>query len=239
MFIEKVQVKSNAQFQKDHVYIFRGIVNAKRYSHAGTLDGREGGIVMRLVDIEEDGTHVFHEMVYARNKCQIALEGYICVYTIESKDLNVSDFEDITDDTDFTELLHSIKENEKIATPWIKRVAVKDTLVEKAIEIITLLFLSAVLLTVIAGIVYFGKKIEISDFFILCSILPVMSFGTYPIYRVSAALFDSYMLPDQMFFVYDIQEMVNKKDNTVLETIYKKNDVLLQTFEQKKHLERS
>ena len=40
-------------------------------------------------------------------------------------------------------------------------------------------------------------------------------------------------------FVYDIQEMVNKKDFTVLETIYKKNDILLQTFEQKKHLERS
>ena len=239
MFIEKELNKGYSPFQKDHVYIFRGVMNAKRCSHAGTLDGREGGMVMRLVDIEEDGTYVFHEMVYARNKCQIALDGYTCVYAVEPKELNINDFEDITDDSDFMELLQSMKENEKVATPWIKRTSIRDTLVEKTIEIITLLLLLTILFTAIAGIVYFGKKIEIPNFFIVCSTLPVIVFGMYLINCVFDALLDSYMLPDQMLFVYDIQEMVNKKDNTVLETIYKKNDALLRAFEQKKHLERS
>lgn len=242
MFVESKPGKFNSQLQKDHVYILRGVVNARRNTlagTAGTLDGREGGMVMRLADIEEDGTYVFHEMVYARDKCQIALDGYCCEYTVEPKELNISDFEDITDDTDFTELLRSMKENEKAATPWMKRAFVRDTLVEKAIVIIALSLLSTALLTAIAGITYFGKMIEISRFFILCAILPVMCFGAYPIYRVSAALFDSYMLPDQMFFVYEIQEMVNKKNNAILETIYQKNDVLLRAFEQKKHLERT
>lgn len=242
MFIENKPNKLNPQLQKDHVYILRGVVNARRNTLAGTagmLDGREGGMVMRLADIEEDGSYVFHEMVYARDKCQIALEGYSCVYAVEPKELNISDFEDITDDVDFTELLRSMKENEKAATPWMKRAFIRDTLVEKTIVIITLLLILTALLTVIVGIIYFGKKIKISSLFILCVLMPVMCFGAYPFYRVSAALFDSYMLPDQMFFVYEIQEMVNKKNNTVLETIYQKNDALIQVFEQKKHLERT
>jgi hypothetical protein len=237
MFVEKELNKGDSPFQKDHIYILRGVVNAKKHTlagTAGTLDGRKGGMVFRLADIEEDGTHVFHEMVYARGECQIALDGYDCVYAIEPKELNISDFEDITDDADFAELLRSMKENEKEAASWIKRTNIRDTLIETAIWIIVLLLPIAVILIEAHGLVYIkNNNLEI----------PVWIKMIYICFS-AFFIFGIYTSPDWLYPLCSeieskIEKAVNKKDEKYLETIYQKNDVLLRAFEQKKRLERT
>ena len=253
MFIEKELNKDGSPFQKNHIYILRGVVIARRNTLAGTtgtLDGREGGMIMRLADIEEDGTHIFHEMVYARDECQIALDGYDCEYAAESKELNISDFEDITDDADFTELLHSMKENEKVAAPLIKRTNIRSVLIEREIEIIASLLIFLIFIIGTYGFVYIYAYIK-NDLNNLTSVhlmiyTTIIASLILNIVVVAASwisppsLAERYSPPDSLFPLWSkIEKVVNKKDNAVLEIIYQKNDILLQTFEQKKHLERT
>lgn len=242
MFIEKELDKDSSPFQKDHVYILRGIVNAERYTLAGTvgmLAGTEGGMVMRLADIKDDGRHVFQEMLYIRDKCQIDLDGYCGAYAVESRDLNINDFEDITDDADFAELLRSMKENEKEAEPWMKRVDIKGMLVEKAIAIIALLLLVMIFLIGLYVFICVINNLHNPE----ATGLPLMICGgiiVSLIFGIATIVVPWFLLSDSRFLLWiKIEKIVNKKDHAILETIYKKNDALLQAFEQKKHLERS
>lgn len=242
MFIEKELDKDSSPFQEDHVYILRGVVNAEKYTLAGTvgmLAGTEGGMVVRLADIKDDGTHVFQEMMYIRDKCQIDLDGYCGAYAVQSRDLNINDFEDITDDADFAELLRFMKENEKEVKPWMKRMDIRSMLVENTIAIIALLLLVLIFSIGLYGFMYIVNNLHnpetpISPLMICGSIIVALIFG------IATIVIPWFLLSDLRFLLWiKIEKMVNKKDRAILETIYKKNDALLQAFEQKKHLEKS
>ena len=240
-FHEKVYEKINSPFQEGHVYIFRGEIPVKKNILAeteGCLDGRDGGMILRLSAIEESGAHIFHESVYARNECKIELEGYNCEYKVNFEDLDIQDFEDITNDADCAELLQTIGENEKIARPYLTKTNFRSTLIEKSVGSIALLLLFAFIAAAVIGAIYLSHAITIFHFVLITCLFLAVCFVLILIAIVCTSVFNDYPLPEPLDSIYTkIEEKANKKDEDYLETIYQKNDTLLREFAQRKHLE--
>lgn len=240
-FREEVQHGASS-FQENHIYILRGVIPARKNiidDTEGTLDGREGGMILRLVTIEESGTHIFHELVYARSECKIKLEGYNCEYKVNFKDLDIHDFEDITDDADYAELLHSMEENEKNARPYLKKTSFRSILIEKSVGGIALLLLLVFMAVVILGSIHLSHTTALPRFVLLTCSLLIVCFALILFGIVGNSVFDDYWLPAPLDTIYTkIEKKLNEKDEDYLETIYQKNDTLLREFVQKRHLEK-
>lgn len=223
MFIKNT-IEVNSPFQKNHVYILRDKVPAMQllgdgFTRAGTLDGRENGMILQLKNIgEEKGTHTFCGIAFDKK------DGFTTssAYDIELKDLNIKDFEDITDTADFKTFLHSVEENMERTKPLLKRIDFKNTL-------LTILILIGAMLLGIAGVVAAIPVLSSDSSFLktistLGIIIPVV-FGMF--FGMGACTRN-----------YDFK-IVHKKESIAIEAIYQKNDALLRAFEQKKHLERT
>lgn len=240
--IRKEVQNGGSPFQENHVYILHGVIPARKNIVAdteGELDGSEGGIVLRLVTIEESGTHIFHGLVYDRSECKIKLEGYTCEYKVSFEDLDIQDFEDITDDIDYAELLQAMEENEKIARPYLMKTNIRSILIEKSVGGIALLLLFIFMVAISMGVMYLACTTAIPRFVLMACFILNVFLAIITISIVGNSVFDGNWLPAPLDSIYiKIEEKVNEKDEGYLETIYQKNDTLMQEFVQKKHLEK-